>query len=220
MIIEVPKGYTFIKDENIIAFEEGGKLKLLRRHGKFDEIMYDITYRQKGRNKCYYCGRVNSETEPLIITLDHIYPRSLGGPTLPQNLIPACKRCNSLKENMTPEQFRAYERIKVREQKELFRREYFRTKYFQERWVHILPEEWISQTPISDLLISIDLQDTSTTKYKRIKEYYTRCQQFPHPIIVDCRGFVLDGFTIVLYAKNNRIREIPTIVLENVEVIF
>ena len=101
MIIEVPKGYTFIKDENIIAFEEGGKLKLLRRHGKFDEIMYDITYRQKGRNKCYYCGRVNSDIEPLKITLDHIYPRSLGGPTIPQNLIPACRKCNSTKENMT-----------------------------------------------------------------------------------------------------------------------
>ena len=50
MIIEVPRGYTFVKEENIIAFEENGKLKLLRRHGKFDEIMYDITYRQKGRN--------------------------------------------------------------------------------------------------------------------------------------------------------------------------
>ena len=220
MIIEVPRGYTFVKEENIIAFEENGKLKLLRRHGKFDEIMYVITYRQKGRNKCYYCGRVNSEIEPLKITLDHIYPRSLGGPTIPQNLIPACRKCNSTKENMTPEQFRAYRRIKVVEQKELFRREYFRTKYFQERWVHILPDEWISQTPISDLLISIDLQDTNTTKYKKIKEYYTRCQQFPNPIIVDNRGFVLDGFTIVLYAKNNRIREIPTIVLENVEVIF
>ena len=47
-----------------------------------------------------------------------------------------------------------------------------------------------------------------------------RCKQFPKPIIVDCHNFVLDGFTAVLYAKNNRIKEIQTIVLENVEVIF
>ena len=165
-------------------------------------------------------GRNRNENQLLKITLDHIYPRSLGGPTIPPNLIPACRKCNSLKENMTPEQFRAYRKIKGEQQKDLFRKEYFRTKYFQERWVHILPEEWISQTTISDLLVSIDLHDTSTIKYKRTKEYYARCQQFPSPIIIDCHGFVLDGFTIVLYAKNNRIKEIPTIVLENVEVIF
>lgn len=220
MIIEIPKGYIYMKEGNIIAFEENGILKMQRRHGKFDEIMYDITYQQKGRDKCYYCGRNRNENQLLKITLDHIYPRSLGGPTIPPNLIPACRKCNSLKENMTPEQFRAYRRIKGEQQKDLFRREYFRTKYFQERWVHILPEEWISQTTISDLLVSIDLHDTSTIKYKRTKEYYTRCQQFPSPIIIDCHGFVLDGFTIVLYAKNNRIKEVPTIVLENVEVIF
>ena len=156
MIIEIPKGYTYIKEGNIIAFEENGILKMQRRHGKFDEIMYDITYQQKGRDKCYYCGRKRNENQPLKITLDHIYPRSLGGPTIPQNLIPACRKCNSLKENMTPEQFRAYRRIKGEQQKELFRRDYFRTKYFQEKWVHILPEEWISQTTISDLLVSID----------------------------------------------------------------
>lgn len=217
MIIEVPKGYTFIKEGNIIAFEEKGILKMQRRQGKFDEVMYDITYKTKGNNKCYYCGR---EIEPQRITLDHVYPRSLGGPTIPPNLVPACRKCNSIKENMTPEQFRAYRNLGTDEQKKLFRKEFFQIKFFQEKWIHILPEEWISQTPISDLLVLIDLHDTHTNKYKRTKEYYLRCQQFPSPIVIDCHRFVLDGFTEVLYAKNNRIREIPTIILENVEVIF
>ena len=121
---------------------------------------------------------------------------------------------------MTPEQFRAYRNLETDEQKKLFRKEFFQIKFFQEKWIHILPEEWISKTPISDLLVLIDLHDTQTNKYKRTKEYYLRCQQFPSPIIIDCHRFVLDGFTEVLYAKNNRIREIPTIILENVEVIF
>ena len=60
MIIEIPKGYTYMKEGNIIAFEENGILKMQRRHGKFDEIMYDVTYQQKGRDKCYYCGRGGS----------------------------------------------------------------------------------------------------------------------------------------------------------------
>ena len=64
------------------------------------------------------------------------------------------------------------------------------------------------------------MPDTTTNKYKKINEYYTRCGKFPKPIIVDKNTVVLDGFTVVLYARNNRIKEIPAIVLENVEVIF
>lgn len=217
MIIEVPIGYTFIKEEDIMAFEEDGILKMKGRQGKFQEIMYDLTYKLKGRTKCYYCGK---EISPSKITLDHIYPRSMGGPTIPQNLLPACRTCNGRKENMTPEQFRAYRKLTDKGQQQQFLKEYFHTKYFQERWVHILPEEWISQVPISDLMVLISLNDTYTNKYKKIKEFYSRCEQFPKPIIVDCHNFVLDGFTEVLYAKNNMITEIPTIILENVEVIF
>lgn len=217
MIIEIPKGYTFEKEGEIIAFETENVLKLKGRQGKFQDIMYDITYKLKGNDRCHYCGK---HVEKSKITLDHVYPQALGGPTIPQNMVPCCKNCNGKKEDMTPEQFRAYMNLKDEKLQSQFRREYFQSKMFQTRWVHILPEEWISKRPISDLIVTIDLTDTSTNKYKKIKEYYMRCKQFPKPIIVDCHNFVLDGFTAVLYAKNNRIKEIQTIVLENVEVIF
>lgn len=217
MIIEVPKGYVFDKEGDIIAFEKDNILKLKGRQGKFQEVMYDITYKLKGNNRCYYCGE---EINPSKITIDHIYPQALGGPTIPQNMVPACRNCNGKKEDMTPEQFRAYMNLKDKGMQTQFRKEYFQSKLFQTRWVHILPEEWISEKAISDLIVAIDLTDKSTNKYKKIKEYYTRCRQFPKPIIVDCHNFVLDGFTAVLYAKNSRIVEIPAIVLENVEVIF
>lgn len=217
MIIEIPRGYTFIKDESIIAFEENGILKIYGRSGKFQDVMYDLTYKLKGRNKCYYCG---AKVLPSKITLDHVHPVSLGGPTIPQNLVPACRKCNGRKENMTPQQFQAYRNLKEDEQRKQFLQEYWDIKPFQERWVHVLPEEWISQAPISDLLVFMDLTDTNTRKYQKIKEYYLRCRQFSKPIIVDSQRFVLDGFTQVLYAKNNKIREIPAIVLENVSVIF
>ena len=218
MIIEIPRGYTFIKDGGIIAFEENGILKIYGRKGKFEDVMYDLTYELKGRDKCYYCGRKIENSSQ--ITLDHIHPVSLGGPTIPQNLLPACRKCNSRKENMTPQQFQAYKNLVDEQQRKKFLQEYLNVKLFQERWVHILPEDWISEITISDLLVLMDLNDTNTRKYKRTKEYYMRCKQFPKPIIVDSQRFVLDGFTQVLYAKNNKIKNIPTIILENVAVIF
>lgn len=62
MIIEVPKGYTFSAKKDIIAFEENSMLKLKKRPFKFEYIMYDLTYKLKGKRKCYYCGRV---VEPI-----------------------------------------------------------------------------------------------------------------------------------------------------------
>ena len=219
MIIEVPQGYVFSKEGNIIAFEENGILKLRSRLGGFEEIVYDLTYKLKGNTRCYYCGR-SVENDKIKLTLDHIYPRALGGPTIPQNLVPACRSCNGRKENMTPDQFKAYMSLGDIKRKKEFQREFFRIKYFQEKWIHVLPDEWTNKTKISELIVLIDLQDTSTSKYRKTREYYLRCGQFRKPIVIDCHNFVLDGFTEVLYAKNNKIQEIPTIILENVEVIF
>ena len=69
MIIEVPKGYTFYKEENIIAFEENGKLKLRHWMGMFNDVMYDLTYKEKGNTRCHYCGK---EVKPEKITIDHV----------------------------------------------------------------------------------------------------------------------------------------------------
>ena len=217
MIIVVPEGYVFTKKGEISAFEEKGILKLYARYSQFEDIMYDLTYTIKGRDKCYYCGKKLTKKD---MTLDHIYPRSLGGPTIPQNLVPACKTCNGRKENMTPQQFEVYRRLPNKKEKLEFKKDFSNIRYFQEKWLHSIPNDWISKVLTTSLIVLINLEDTKTNKYKSIDAYYLRCGQFPKPIVVDCHGFVLDGFTIVLYAKNKGIKEIPTIVLENVEVIF
>lgn len=43
--------------------------------------------------RCHYCGDVAN-------TVDHIVPRSLGGPSAQWNLTPACKDCNGLKASL------------------------------------------------------------------------------------------------------------------------
>lgn len=49
-------------------------------------------------NRCQYCGT----TEHL--TLDHVFPKSKGGKTTWDNLVTACRRCNSRKGDFSPEQ--------------------------------------------------------------------------------------------------------------------
>ena len=44
--------------------------------------------------KCVYCGITYDLHE---LTLDHVRPRCLGGPTLTHNLVPSCRSCNQAK---------------------------------------------------------------------------------------------------------------------------
>ncbi len=48
---------------------------------------------------CQYCGQRGG-----ILTLDHIYPKHLGGPHRWDNLVTACSTCNHIKGGRTLEQ--------------------------------------------------------------------------------------------------------------------
>lgn len=56
----------------------------------------NIFKRDGGR--CQYCG-VSSD-----LTLDHVIPKSKGGRSTWDNLVTACRRCNSKKGDLTPEE--------------------------------------------------------------------------------------------------------------------
>jgi 5-methylcytosine-specific restriction endonuclease McrA len=45
--------------------------------------------------KCQYCGRAAEN-------VDHVIPKSKGGPHAWDNVVAACRRCNSRKENRLP----------------------------------------------------------------------------------------------------------------------
>jgi len=47
---------------------------------------------------CQYCGTQKD------LTLDHLTPKARGGDTSWNNLVTACKKCNSFKGNFTPEE--------------------------------------------------------------------------------------------------------------------
>jgi len=50
---------------------------------------------------CAYCGKTFRATE---LTRDHIIPKSRNGKNTWTNCVTACRRCNSMKNDMTPEE--------------------------------------------------------------------------------------------------------------------
>lgn len=54
-------------------------------------------YKRDG-HKCVYCD------SPRKLTLDHVIPKSRGGKNSWKNLVTCCSKCNSKKDNKTPEE--------------------------------------------------------------------------------------------------------------------
>lgn len=52
---------------------------------------------ERDKYTCAYCGGHGD-------TVDHVLPQSRGGPNTWENLVAACKPCNNLKDNRTPEE--------------------------------------------------------------------------------------------------------------------
>lgn len=58
------------------------------------------------KQDCSYCG-VSLTTENVVATCDHVYPMGVdpsikryGGANIPQNVLPACKKCNCTKQEL------------------------------------------------------------------------------------------------------------------------
>jgi len=55
----------------------------------------------RDRNRCQYCGHFFPTNE---LSIDHVVPRSQGGPDTWENLVCACVKCNARKGGRTPSQ--------------------------------------------------------------------------------------------------------------------
>ena len=79
------------------------------RLNRFDKMpMQTVRFNRKNLfarddHTCQYCGK----SEPAHkLSLDHVVPRSHGGPTTWENIVCCCLRCNSRKGGRTPKQAR------------------------------------------------------------------------------------------------------------------
>lgn len=221
MIMDLPEKFSIgdARQKND-AFIEDGILKI-RKNASYRFVIFELTFELKGgKHICRYCGKIFSDRK---MTMDHMYPQDMGGPTITNNLLPSCQKCNSEKSDMTREQYEKYKHLEIvgKNCKEYLKdlRGY---KEFIKKWEEFeIPKEWISQRELSTIIAEIRLDDcTQNAKYKKVEEFYAQYNHIQKPIIVDKNGFLLDGFYSVIFAKNNLIASLPAIELENVEVIM
>lgn len=190
---------------------------LYLRYGQsYQNIIHALTYFMKERNFCYYCRKFFPRNE---INIDHMYPRSTGGPTIPQNLIPSCKGCNTEKADMTKSQFLHYLSLGTESEKLLYASKMRTLKEgFKSIGMYEIPIEWITPVKVCNIHTSIDFADIIYAKFQKVKAYYKEYHSFQHPIILDRNLYSLDGFYILFVAKACEVPVIPAIILDNVEI--
>jgi len=88
-------------------------IKWMSKEDKYGtkEQRRDIWNKTGGR--CYYCGVALNPFTPGGLTYDHMIPQSRDGEHLIENLVLACKSCNSSKNDKTVEEYRVYIRTKT-----------------------------------------------------------------------------------------------------------
>ena len=213
MYIKLPKKFNMDSSTTKNAAFIQNKVLKIRRGTTLREVMYEITFRKYGR-RCFYCGKVFPKDK---ITIDHIFPQDFGGPTITDNLVPACKQCNTEKSNMTKNQFMSYIEARKHGKGKEFRKEFNKKiKYGKYK----IPGNWITKRKITEITVVFDLKEKyQKDKMRTIKYFYNTYGILKKPIVIDKNGFLLDGFMILMFAKTKGIEEISVIVLDNVEVI-
>lgn len=81
--------------------DQGRKRKVILRKAErqvSQHISWEV-FRRDGY-ACCYCG-----TDSVPLTVDHLVPWEDGGPTIPANLLTACKKCNQARGNMPYEEW-------------------------------------------------------------------------------------------------------------------
>ncbi len=218
MIIELPAKYEYRGEkQKLLAEVLNGEL-IIRGRVPFRKIMYDLTYALKGSEICYYCGRKIPEDK---VTLDHKYPKDIGGPTVPDNMEISCEHCNCEKGNMTCAQYREYMALDVRGQNKLKR--FVSSHRYQMRLSHKyeLPAEWITNIELSSIIVEwIFKEQYKGEKYNNIKEFYEKYGCFQKPIVVNNNNYLFDGFTQMVYARDIGLKTVPAIILENVKILL
>ena len=189
--------------------------------GHFKSIMRKLTYEIYKQDKrefyeCPYCHELFHKND---LTVDHIIPQYVGGPTITNNLIPVCKDCNCAKGNMPLEFFKkagAREKEYYIEKSEIENEKLRKCKDFSflGNWTinvdrhkikyrneKILPKKW-------------------TLKYRKKEQFYKEYGRGPKPIIVDRNYSLLGGGAFLKYAIDHHIKYVRVIVCDNIEVFY
>lgn len=219
MRIELPEKYCFEKKNCYAKIDDNGILKIRGKYS-FRNIMYDITFRTKEK-KCIYCGSIKE------ITLDHLYPQSRGGPTIPSNLEPCCRRCNTEKDDLNVVEYEFYLNLSSPEKRKEFKKDVKTANDIMEKWnwnlQAMMPEEWFTEIKFEQIKFVVDKEEVKTKngfKYGKIKKFYKETKKFKDIIVLDRNNVLMYGYETYLCSKSLNLSEIRVIKLENVEIVF
>ena len=217
MKIQLPETFIYTsRSKKASAYVKDGIL-YVKGYISIEDLMYTITYVVKGYDKCYYCG---CELTDKNRTLDHIYPRRWGGVSIPENLVPSCKNCNTDKMDMSYDQFMQYRKIKTKKGKDEFYNKCLQANLkVRKRAKFVLNSNWLSVYDIRELLKYMKFDRLEETKSKNLAAYYRNWGQYTHPIIVSSNGWVFKGRHILHHAKQIKRKSVIAIVLDNVVVL-
>jgi 5-methylcytosine-specific restriction endonuclease McrA len=84
----------------------------------------------RDKNTCQYCGGVFLYKD---LTMDHVYPKYLGGEKSWDNIVASCKRCNGRKGHKTIEEF-GKKPLTNPKKPAITIREYYRNISFPKTW--------------------------------------------------------------------------------------
>ena len=217
MKIRLPETFIYTnRSKSDSAYVKNGIL-YVKGNVDFEQLMYTITYMVKGYEKCHYCGR---ELTDKNRTLDHMYPRRWGGISIPENLVPCCKNCNSDKMDMSYDQFMQYRKLKTKKDKEEFYKKcVWANMKVRRRSRFVLNSNWLCVYDIQDLLRYMRFDKLEATKSNNLAAYYRNWGQYTHPIIVSSNDWVFKGKHILHHAKGIKRKSVMAIVLDNVVVV-
>lgn len=216
MIIRLPKNFIYSnRSTRSEAHVENGIL-YVTKYTNFEDLMYTMTYALKGYDRCFYCG---TKLTPKTRTMDHMYPRRWGGISIPENLLPCCKKCNQDKKDMTYDQFQEWRKLGSQKEKDDFYQKCLKQNLKIARSGRfVLKEKWLSKYDIREVLKYVSFDRLDSDKSKKLASYYRNWNQYPHPVVVSSNDWIIKGMHILNHAKDKR-HKVMAIILENVVVI-
>lgn len=77
-----------------------------REKNRARELRQTQWWKQRlARGVCYYCGKPFRSAE---LTMDHVVPLARGGKSTKNNVVTACKSCNTRKQQLLPVEWEEY----------------------------------------------------------------------------------------------------------------
>lgn len=210
MIMELPKKFKY-KDYVRVK----GGILYIDYIKRIEDIMYELTYAVR-KPVCVYCGRKLKRKE---CTLDHRFPRSTGGVSIVNNLFITCSLCNRQKDKYLHYDFLKLRKLHKKGQKKLIRniRKHEIKKF--KKTGFILPRKWVKNVDLSEIHCrQTDGNYSRSKRYYRIVKFWETYHKVPRPVILDRNYVLMDGYNIIVFARDFNVETIPAVVLDNVEV--